>query len=240
MSGNYVMARLLTAQQYFSLEQAVFDALSSAAEKRERIEEFRSGNGFISLLGIIGFVVYCWKYFFSFFDWFTERSTVVNNIFLHIIGSVLPHFLVIILWVVSMFFCFIILYGIGFGIVILGVEMIKKMLTEPFYKRQLAETDKKIEELASIYQKYESNIGDTCPIPFDRCHPVLIGQLIEVILSGRADTVKDAINLIIQDEHNQKMLALGEQQVKNLQQANAYLKEISKNTRSIAWNTFWN
>lgn len=233
-----ILTQLTTAHNYFSMEGKLFDELEMRIGKKEGIENFRNSNYLLSFLGIIGFFVYCWKCFMPIANWFTEESPVINSIF-EKIGTVLPSLLVIILWVISMLVFFIIVYFIGAVVVSMFFLNIKIMITEPSYKRQIAHINTKIEEITLVYNSYENTIGEKCPIPFDRCTPSSIVEIIDVVSSSRADSVKEAINIILQDEYNNEMKKLGEQQVDSLNQANIHLKKISKNTRRIAWNTFW-
>ena len=118
-------------------------------------------------------------------------------------------------------------------IVLIISSIIKSIITGPSIKRQIQIIDEKMDEIAAYYNQYENVMGETCPVPLERCHPFLIEQIIGMISSKRAESIKEAINLIIQDEHNQKIANLAEQQLLQLEQANYYLKAISKNTKRL-------
>lgn len=246
MSGNNVLEQLFLAKDYFLKRQDLFDDMANAKAKYDNIESFRNGSTVMLFLLFVGFVIYCWKCFLPFGRWFlNDLESVVA--FFNKLRTMMPQILVFILWLVLVPVIFLGFYLLIMVIVLIISSIIKSIITGPSIKRQIQIIDEKMDEIAAYYNQYENVMGETCPVPLERCHPFLIEQIIGMISSKRAESIKEAINLIIQDEHNQKIANLAEQQLLQLEQANYYLKAISKNTKKIAndtsaikWNTFFN
>ena len=113
-------------------------------------------------------------------------------------------------------------------IVLIISSIIKSIITGPSIKRQIQIIDEKMDEIAAYYNQYENVMGETCPVPLERCHPFLIEQIIGMISSKRAESIKEAINLIIQDEHNQKLLILQNNNYYNWSKLIIILKQYQK------------
>lgn len=237
-TNQSVTDRLLQARGYFSAQQSLFDSIAKQSQKLESIERFRNvGTGF-GLLILIGFVVYCWKCFLPMGDYYAEQSPLFTSL-LEWLRSVLSVGWALLAFLAIGLVLFLGIYFVG-AVLATGVWMgVKSAMTAPAKTKAQTQLTQALEALAAHYQQYKAELGDDCPVPFDRCHPGLIGQLLDTIACGRADTVKEAINVIVQDEHNQRMEQMGAQQVQQLQQANAYLRQIQSNTSWTAWNTFW-
>lgn len=101
-----------------------------------------------------------------------------------------------------------------------GICMISgyKKYARAFEKKRevvLREYDTISEQLRKEYIAYEN-----CPLGFEYCTPEFLSVLLEIILSGRADTIKEALNLVA-DESKYKVLS-------------ERLKRIEKNARIAA------
>lgn len=75
-------------------------------------------------------------------------------------------------------------------------------------------------EIIAYYEAYEN-----CPIAYEYSYPPALNSIISMISVGRADTVKEAINCMIEDEHNAEMLRL---QQKTAEEAKKAAKSASK------------
>lgn len=75
---------------------------------------------------------------------------------------------------------------------------IGKMIKLTIYQNRLSDCD---EQLKEIYNSY-----GPCPIGYKYAIPSFVDQIEEMLLDGRADTVKESINYILGDEQNAKLL----------------------------------
>jgi len=91
----------------------------------------------------------------------------------------------------------------------LGVIHRKKK--KAYIQNQLEDIYKIIEQ---HYQKYED-----CPLAIGNTSPSRIEEYINLIETGRADSIKEAINLQIDDEHKTKMLRLQQEAADNARAA---------------------
>ena len=64
--------------------------------------------------------------------------------------------------------------------------------------------------LNAYYKAY-----DNCPVGFNSCHPETLNKIRRVITSGRADTIKEALNILAQDDHNKTMENLARDNANN-------------------------
>lgn len=233
-----VTDRLLQANGYFSQHQPLFDSIEKNGDKLAQIERFRQGSTLTTLLGVAGFLFYCWKIAPPMANSYFEGNFISDPLAEFLGRYMGPGWVVLIALVVAIALFFLIFFA-AMVLVALVISTIKDRMTAPAKKAAESALDSTMEQLFAAYQGYAQAAGDDCPVPFDRCHPVLIRQLMGMIQSGRADTVKEAINLVLQDEHNQRMEQMSAQQLGELRQANSYLRQIEKNTSWTAWNTMW-
>lgn len=70
--------------------------------------------------------------------------------------------------------------------------------------------NKKLGECESYLLEAYNSYG-VCPISYKYAMPDIVSSIEDLILDGRADTVKEAINLIIADEQSAKLLEYQEQ-----------------------------
>lgn len=188
--------RLATAKGYFGQKQALFDALAVSAQKCDSIERFRSSSTLMTILAIVGLVVYCWKAFLPFSHWFFEESPAIEGFF-DMLSEQIHVGLVVVLWLIAMLVCYVLIYIAALLVVGILLMQIKTLCTAATHKRHSALVDQHIEALAEHYSHYKDALKDDCPVPFERCHPALIEQLQAIVLAGRADTVKEAINILL-------------------------------------------
>lgn len=241
MLNEGLILELNNAKEYFNSKREVFDKYEQYLGNKEGIERFREGGCLISILGFVGFFVYCWKCFEPFRIWFMENSTTVQKIFNSIRGwfdkeSLFGDFFIVVFWFLSWIICYIVLYIALLFLLAVSVQIIKRIITIPAYKKNIAKIDNTFNELTNIYNEYERTTGRCCPVPFDRSHPEAIKEITEIINSNRADSVKDAINIIISDQHNSKMEVIGKARLEQEKIRNKHLKKISKDINAIKWS----
>lgn len=58
-----------------------------------------------------------------------------------------------------------------------------------------------------------------CPVAFEYSSPIVLESLVQYVKTGRADTVKEAINCLIMDAHNQEMLRIQQEVAQNSKKA---------------------
>ncbi len=78
-------------------------------------------------------------------------------------------------------------------------------------------------ELSEFYAQYPN-----CPVGREYINPNILAVVMRVLKSGRADTIKEAINLILQENVNRKYL-------EHVQAINANMRAINANTKAIAF-----
>lgn len=233
-----ICSRLLQAQKYFEERQQFFDGITNASKMLADTHRIREGNTGIKFWRWFGFIVYCWQCFLPMATSYFEGNAVSEPIRKFCSKLVGPGFAELLVGPIGAVLFLTIYFG-SFGIIAMLWRKFKIWLTAQGLVDLEHQLNTAVEALGNEYQNYRDNTGDDCPVPFDRCHPILIRQLLEMIQRGRADTVKEAINMVLQDEHNQRMEQMSAQQLAQQQQANAYLTEIQANTMWTAWNTFW-
>lgn len=81
-----------------------------------------------------------------------------------------------------------------------------------------AEIDKQLSELRTSLEQHFSAYKNP-PVGFEYSHPAILIELIHIMKSGRADTIKEAINCLIEDIHRQEMLNVQKETAKNAEDA---------------------
>ena len=84
------------------------------------------------------------------------------------------------------------------------------------------------DELYDYYCKYNN-----CPIGPEYTNPTNLAVVKRTIISGRADTVKEALNVLVEDAHREKMENIAAQTAQYAQQAAQYAQQTADNTDSI-------
>ena len=96
----------------------------------------------------------------------------------------------------------------GFAIAALGILPIF------FYTKNTKENKALIEELVAQRQNLSEELLERydrcphCPIGLEYCHPRMLYILHDYIRKGRAETIKEAVNLLATDEHNAEMMRI--------------------------------
>lgn len=98
----------------------------------------------------------------------------------------------------SAFIIGLILIGLGILLIALRSKKIKNM------QNMVNNSARRMEEIAQELAVHYNNYG-YCQLGLEFTFPRTIGQIYEVIRQGRADTIKEAMNLIVYDEHNAEM-----------------------------------
>lgn len=88
------------------------------------------------------------------------------------------------------------------------------------------------DELYKYYCKYTN-----CPVGPEYTNPSNLMVVQRTIISGRADTIKEALNLLVEDAHREKMENLASQTAQYAQQAAVYAQQTAANSDRIRRNT---
>ena len=100
-------------------------------------------------------------------------------------------------------------------------------------KKMLAEASNRYYELGEKlivhYSKYVN-----CPIGPEYTNPSNLSVIQRTILSGRADTIKEALNILVEDAHRNRMENLASQTAHYAQQAAEYAGNTAANTAVTA------
>ena len=89
-----------------------------------------------------------------------------------------------------------------------------------------------VSELEDYYLKYKEANGNDCPVSFPNTHPNDLRKIEATIAEGRADSIKEAINVILQDNRNSQIQKQLEELQKHASKSALYSKiaAISSNT----------
>ena len=85
-------------------------------------------------------------------------------------------------------------------------------------KKTVDESVKRMEEIGQELAAHYNNYG-YCPVGLEYTFPRTLEQIYEVVRQGRADTIKEAMNQIVYDEHNAEM------------------ERLQRSTAAAAWRT---
>ena len=110
----------------------------------------------------------------------------------------------------------------------IGVIVGLKILLSSKLKKSKA----RMEELNQILSEHYNAYG-SCPIGIEYTRPSDIAQIQDVIRSGRAETISEALNIIIDDIHKANM-------ERHAAETEAATKEAAKSAKAAARNTFLN
>ncbi len=233
---------LNNAYEYFNSKRAVFETLAKQENNILKIIDFQNSFKFKKAIFIIGLILF-WiltvdlyddiAIFIGFAGFMQGHLDSLMNSDFNFIRLIL-----VLLLVALAYLPLFIIYTVIFNF---GIKLYKKLkvaLSQKSLGKYGGIYNECVEELKNHYMNYEVLNGEKSPIPFNRSHPELIMQIINIVNFGRADSVKEAINVIIQDEHNQYMQDMQKQQLMQLNGINRTLNKIESNTSWIAWNTF--
>lgn len=126
-------------------------------------------------------------------------------------------------------------YGIlflGIGGALMGVFV---SLKKKRRNRMVEYTEKYYELSDELYQYYCGY--ENCPIGPEYTNPSNLAVVQRTIVSGRADTIKEALNLLVEDAYRDKMENLASQTAQYAQQAAQYAQQTAVNSDKIRRNT---
>ena len=66
--------------------------------------------------------------------------------------------------------------------------------------------DRLIDAIVDWYNEYPQ-----CPLGVEYCHPDILNTIYNLIRQGRAETIKEALNVFISDSHNAAMMRIAEE-----------------------------
>ncbi len=125
------------------------------------------------------------------------------------------------------FFIFLIIAILLYALHIRGKRKNKKQLAQAidrYYELN--------EELYAHYCRYEN-----CPIGPEYTNPANLQVIRQTIISGRADTIKEALNILVEDAHRERMEDLSARTAQYAQQAAASAAETAARAGQTARNT---
>lgn len=110
----------------------------------------------------------------------------------------------------------VVLFGaLAPGIIMLTVGISLKVNCRRQYVRYYAQCTQLADELYAHYTEYYN-----CPVGQEYTNPAVLTVILDVLQSGRADTIKDALNIALNDVNRRRM--------------DAYLAAIESNTAATA------
>lgn len=135
--------------------------------------------------------------------------------------------------------------GEGFGTVILGfiflgipghvVLALRHVISKRNKKKALVAREQADAVWAKISELYDSY--GFCPVEIGFTDPAILDMLYPIVRNGRARTVGDAITILEQDLHNQKVEANAAEAVRLAQETEKAAKQTARAASWTAWNT---
>ena len=119
-------------------------------------------------------------------------------------------------------------FGTAFIIVFVATIFIIIYLNKKYIQNAQVKLGKKIEAAVAEIEAHYNNWPE-CPVPLVYSTPMAISQIYTVVESGRAYSIKEAINIAIHDGQAQKFVD-SQRQVMNNQE---------KIPSEVSWNTFF-
>lgn len=141
--------------------------------------------------------------------------------------------------------CTVILISIFASLLVLGLILLivgivshvksgntKRQEREDYINRMKQINGSVVSELEDYYLKYKEANGNDCPVSFPNTHPNDLRKIESTIVEGRADSIKEAINVILQDNRNSRIQKQLEELQKDASKSALYSKiaAISSNT----------
>lgn len=170
--------------EYFGKKQDLYDEVTDCENK---VDYYSNPNvvfkGFtgrpLKVIGLILTIVSCVLCYIS-----AIVASMVKNIYLYIIVAVLALFI-----------------AAGVILIIAGVKKSNRFYLNSNFKKALIVKDNKlriVELQAELYEHYE-NYGYCC-IGFEYSNPLILNLIRNTIVSGQADSIKEALNILKQNE----------------------------------------
>ncbi|MBE7071231.1 MAG: hypothetical protein E7383_00540 [Ruminococcaceae bacterium] len=208
---------------YFSQKQDLYDEYDECVESINHYSNPRSrvivpGQSSSSPLFIGAIALYILSFFFM--------------LFAIIAGATENGGGAVALWILTFVFV-----AIAITCFINGIVRSSKNRRETNEYRQtlLNESEEEFARISNELSEYYQNYG-YCPVAASYTNPKILSLILEPINLGRADTIKEAINVIIQDSHNSEM----ELQAQIAAQAAESAARSSKATAFFTAGTFIN
>ncbi len=109
--------------------------------------------------------------------------------------------------------------GLGFVALLIGGSMIGGFIAiEVNRKKRVQNTKDRIDEIALSLMDHYQKYGN-CPLDVDSTYPQNIAELYDLVKSGRADTLKEALNIQINDARMNQMSQMAHATMINSAQA---------------------
>lgn len=99
-------------------------------------------------------------------------------------------------------------------------------------RRQLAHFTDRYFQLSDELYRYYCGYAN-CPIGPEYTNPTNLAVVKRTIISGRAYTIRDALNILVEDAHRARMEDIATQTAQYAQQAAQYAQQTAANTNSI-------
>lgn len=91
------------------------------------------------------------------------------------------------------------------------------------------------ERLSKVYAQYERYVGEPCPLVFDYTTPALLDTFLEYARLGRADSVKEALNLFAVECHQNEVLRAQQDNLAQLAEIARQQERTTKEVERLAW-----
>ncbi|MBO4366127.1 MAG: zinc-ribbon domain-containing protein [Clostridia bacterium] len=104
------------------------------------------------------------------------------------------------------------------GSIMLISFIVKSSKYKRIYNKSLARYEELTNELVTYYNQYVAANG-FCPVGFEYTNPAVLGVIKGVMQGGRADTIKESIKTLEQDDHYQNMELISMQTAMSAQSA---------------------
>lgn len=161
-----------------------------------------------------------------------SKAPLVWGIIVLVIGLI--YFIIAVMAAIDGVFFFLIFafmfLGGGGALLFVGINLKKKR-----GKQLVNYTERYYELTDELYQYYCGYVN--CPIGPEYTNPSNLAVVQRTIVSGRADTIKEALNLLVEDAHRDKMENLASQTAQYAQQAAQYAQQTAANSEKIRRNT---
>jgi hypothetical protein len=101
-------------------------------------------------------------------------------------------------------------------------------------KKNKKRLEAQISEIQGALTPYYRAYMD-CPVAFEYSSPAYLAELIRLMESGRADSIKEAINIAIDDNHKRNLLNMQHDIARNTASA----ARSARSAATASWLSFW-
>lgn len=106
--------------------------------------------------------------------------------------------------------------GLGVMGTLIGIGIVLPIIVSNKRKEKRHENQKKYDELQSELIRIYESTQLPLPLAFEYSDPRIIGNLIDIVRVGRAESLKEAINCMLDDEHKLEMINAQKESANNL------------------------